>query len=150
MKRNQIIMLTVFLFGTVVFDLLSWRTVLAQDSVEVKADTTKSEGSKEPKKKDSNASDIKEMVLEEIQIQAVIEKPRVAILPKRREPELGKLEFVDRSFENELKKIPQKPMLIEEDLKTISKIRKLDTSRKEKDRVDEKVKKENNESNKEE
>jgi hypothetical protein len=52
-----------------------------------------------------------EIELSEINIEAVIEKPRVAILPKRVEPELGAMEFVDRSFEQELKKAPDNLMI---------------------------------------
>ena len=52
-----------------------------------------------------------EIVLEEITIEAIVEKPRVSILPKRIDPELGELEFVDRSFEKELKKFPNSPMI---------------------------------------
>ena len=48
--------------------------------------------------------EVGEIELMEITIEAVIEKPRVAILPKRVEPELGEMEFIDRSFEEELKK----------------------------------------------
>jgi hypothetical protein len=54
-----------------------------------------------------------EIELIEINIEAVIEKPRVAILPKRVEPELGEMEFIDRSFEKELKKAPDKPIIID-------------------------------------
>ncbi len=52
-----------------------------------------------------------EIVLEEISIEAVIEKPRVSIVPKRMNPEFGELEFVDRSFDHELKSFPQKPLI---------------------------------------
>ncbi len=54
-----------------------------------------------------------EIELLEINIEAVIEKPRVAILPKRVEPELGEMELVDRSFEKELKKAPDNPMVMD-------------------------------------
>ena len=52
-----------------------------------------------------------DIVLEEISIEAIIEKPRVSFLPKRIDPEFGELEFVDRSFERELKKIPNNLMI---------------------------------------
>ena len=54
-----------------------------------------------------------EVELIEITIEAEIEKPRVSILPKRIEPELGEMEFIDRSFEKELKQGPTKPFLKE-------------------------------------
>ncbi|NOZ60477.1 MAG: hypothetical protein GXO74_02240 [Calditrichaeota bacterium] len=52
-----------------------------------------------------------DIVLEDISIEAVIEKPRVSIVPKRMNPEFGELEFVDRSFDHELKSFPQKPLV---------------------------------------
>jgi len=52
-----------------------------------------------------------DIVLEDISIEAVIEKPRVSIVPKRMNPEFGELEFVDRSFDHELKSFPQKSLV---------------------------------------
>ncbi|OQX87841.1 hypothetical protein B6D60_02955 [candidate division KSB1 bacterium 4484_87] len=52
-----------------------------------------------------------DIVLEDINIEAVIEKPRVSIVPKRMNPEFGELEFVDRSFDHELKSFPQKALV---------------------------------------
>lgn len=66
-----------------------------------------------------------EIELLEISIDAVVEKPRVSILPKRVEPTLGEMEFVDRSFENELKRVPDKPMITDERLFTPKKIENL-------------------------
>jgi hypothetical protein len=64
-----------------------------------------------------------EIVLEEIKIEAVVETPSVALVPKRLTPDFGKMEFVDRSFEKELKAIPQKPMLTNDDLNKVNKIK---------------------------
>jgi len=66
-----------------------------------------------------------EIELLEINIEAVIEKPRVSILPKRIEPALGEMDFVDRSFESELKQVPEKPMVTDERLYTPKKIENL-------------------------
>jgi len=66
-----------------------------------------------------------EIELLEISIEAAVEKPRVSILPKRVEPALGEMEFVDRSFENELKRVPDKPMVTDERLFTPKKIENL-------------------------
>lgn len=52
-----------------------------------------------------------DIILDEINIDAVIEKPRVSILPKRIDPEFGEMEFVDRSFNKELKSVPQRLMI---------------------------------------
>jgi len=77
-----------------------------QDTTKAAADTTKN-----ITKLDTNVKSA-EIELIEITIEAEIEKPRVAILPKRIEPELGEMEFIDRSFENELKQGPRQPFLI--------------------------------------
>ncbi len=66
-----------------------------------------------------------EIELSEIAIEAVIEKPRVAILPKRIVPELGEIEFVNRSFERELKQAPEKPMIMDNRLLVPQKIEDL-------------------------
>ena len=66
-----------------------------------------------------------DIVLEEISIEAIIEKPRVSILPKRISPELGELEFVDRSFEKELKKLPKNLMISDKRLFEPKKIENL-------------------------
>ena len=66
-----------------------------------------------------------EIELLEINIEAVIEKPRVAILPRRVEPELSEMEFINRSFETELKKVPEKPMVMDNRLFAPKKIEDL-------------------------
>ena len=66
-----------------------------------------------------------EIELLEINIEAVIEKPRVAILPKRVAPELSEMELINRSFEKELKKAPDKPMVMDSRLFAPKKIEDL-------------------------
>ncbi len=63
--------------------------------------------------------------LEEIKIDAILEKPRVSILPKRIDPEFGELEFVDRSFDKELKAVPQKLMIEDDRLFQPQKIKRM-------------------------
>lgn len=65
-----------------------------------------------------------EIILEEIKIEAVVETPSVGIVPKRVDPEFGQMEFMDRSFEKELKAVPKQPMLISNELKGVNKIKK--------------------------
>ncbi|HDI52308.1 hypothetical protein DRP98_01235 [candidate division KSB1 bacterium] len=56
----------------------------------------------------NNSSSVqKEQVLEAIHVEAKIEKPSVSIIPKRIEPPLEEVEFVRRSFDRELKSLPQ-------------------------------------------
>jgi len=54
---------------------------------------------------------VKEMELGTIYIEAEVEKPRVALLPKRIRPQLGEIEFVDRSFKRELHRLPNTELL---------------------------------------
>lgn len=77
--------------------------LLAQDTTSVKSDTSLL-------KLDESAP--VEIELGEIKIEAVADKPSVQIIPKRRIPELGEMEYVNRSFDKELKKGPDKPFLI--------------------------------------
>ena len=63
-----------------------------------------------------------EMELESISIEAIIEKPNVDIIPKRMEPELEEVEFVERSFERELKEVPKDMLLLEDDLDRVAKL----------------------------
>ncbi|UCE05891.1 MAG: hypothetical protein JSW07_20250 [bacterium] len=86
------------------------RSTIKADTVRNRVDFIKVEG---------------EIELVEINIEAVIEKPRVAILPKRVEPQLGEVEFIDRSFEKELKTAPDKPMIMDNRLFVPKKIEDL-------------------------
>ncbi|MBD3288452.1 hypothetical protein GF337_06570 [candidate division KSB1 bacterium] len=119
----------ILLIGCVLFlgsIVLMSANLRAQDSTKVKTDT--SGAIKKPAKKD-----VQEIELMEITIEAEIEKPRVSILPKRIEPELGEMEFIDRSFEKELKKGPDKPVLLKERVKTEVNVNELKTTIKKQD-----------------
>ncbi len=54
-----------------------------------------------------------EIVFDEIQIEGVIDKPNVSILPTRTKPEFDKLEFVGRSFDSEIKALPPHDFLFD-------------------------------------
>lgn len=91
-----------------------------------KVDTTKSSVTTDSLRMTPNAiNEAGEIELLEINIEALIEKPRVAILPKRVEPELGEMEFVDRSFERELKQVPDNPIIMDNRLFVPKKIEDL-------------------------
>ena len=91
-----------------------------------KVDTMKSSVTIDSVKRTPNISNEEgEIELLEINIEAVIEKPRVAILPRRVEPQLGEMEFVDRSFEKELKNMPDNPMIMDNRLFVPQKIENL-------------------------
>ena len=97
-------------------------------AVKVKSDTA-AIALQDSIKKDGSANSGKkteaEIELTEITIEAVVEKPSVAILPKRIEPQFEEMEFIDRSFEKELKKVPDKPLIIDDRLAAPQKIENL-------------------------
>lgn len=102
--RNRLI-----LFLTI-FSLIVCKNAFAQvDTTSVKPDTTRK-------------GKIEELVLEEIFIEAVLEKPNVAILPTRENPDFQEMDYVDRSFEQELKSGPEKLWLLESELETVKKL----------------------------
>lgn len=63
-----------------------------------------------------------ETELEAIAIEAIIEKPNVNIIPRRLEPELEEVEFVERSFDRELKEVPRDLLLLEDDLDRVARL----------------------------
>lgn len=64
----------------------------------------------------AQAAEGEEFDLDAIEIQAVVEKPNVDIIPKRTTPEWEETRFVDRSFESELKQAPKDLMLVDDEL----------------------------------
>ena len=48
-----------------------------------------------------------EIKLDDLYLEALIEKPSVSIMPKRIEPDLEKVEFISRKFDRELKMVPE-------------------------------------------
>ncbi|MDZ7372898.1 MAG: hypothetical protein ONB23_02915 [candidate division KSB1 bacterium] len=52
------------------------------------------------------------MDLGTIYIEAKVEKPRVALLPKRIRVSLAEIEFVDRTFRRELERLPETELLV--------------------------------------
>ncbi|MFQ5770174.1 MAG: hypothetical protein ACE5HX_06540 [bacterium] len=113
-RFNLIILLTLsFLF-------VSQKGFAQMDRSQVNSDTT-------------NIKVKQEMVLDEIVIEAVIEKPNVAILPTRQVSEFDDIQFINRSFEKELQAAPEKLLLIDinaEVKKNIDKLKKILTHKK--------------------
>ena len=116
-------MMSILIFASII--ILFSTVVFAQDTTGVISDTSKAVQS-------ADDVEIGEIELMEITIEAIVEKPRVSILPKRMEPQLGEMEFIDRSFETELKEGPKQPFLIEERMITPLKIKKLKNKLKDK------------------
>lgn len=68
-------------------------------------------------------TDAKEVELDEIAIEAVIEKPNVDIIPKRIKPDFEEMREFERSFARELKSV-SKDLLLQDD--TIEQPQKVD------------------------
>jgi hypothetical protein len=74
-----------------------------------------------------------DLVLGEIAIEAIIEKPNVDIIPRRKKPEIDELIFIDRSFEKEIKAVPKEFHLYDKELdepKKLDRLRKVLTKSK--------------------
>lgn len=91
-----------------------WAQISAQDSAAIQTDTTVTQ-----------TPQYQETILEPIRIEAVIEMPRVALIPKKVETEMGKLEFGYRSFDKELRSKPKVITSVLEELESAKKISRL-------------------------
>lgn len=94
----------------------------AADTVKAQTPAKPAEASRPLKPDSSGAEDEDEMELETIAIEAIIEKPNVDIIPKRVAPDLEEVEFVERSFERELKEVPKDLLLLDDDLDRVAKL----------------------------
>jgi len=92
-------MKAVFIFS-IVFMVCVFVLFQNANAQTVTQDTTEQKLETKTTKKDSSTGG--ELVLKAIEIKGKIEKPGVIIMPKRVEPELGKMEL-ERSFQRELK-----------------------------------------------
>lgn len=86
------------LFLFVCFFLMTL-SALAQDSQKV----AKQDDKKKVEQK--TTADIEEIQLDELHLNATIEKPSVSILPTRSNPKLENIEYIIRNFDHELKMI---------------------------------------------
>lgn len=68
-----------------------------------------------------------EMLLPVIQIDAVIEKPGVSLIPKKIKTDVGRIDLGERSFDQELKTRPREVPEIPIELESEKKIEKLKT-----------------------
>ncbi len=68
---------------------------------------------KSPAVKKQAKSSSGEMVLKAFHVEARIEKPSVSIVPKRIQPKLKEVEFVRRSFSQEIKDVPKELLYLE-------------------------------------
>ena len=100
-----IIACSVILFGT---------SLYAQDSTRAVRDST-----------NIQEQVVEEQVLTAISIIAVVERPSVAIVPRRDRPRFESIMFLDRNFDRELKAIPVKLITLDEELESAKKIERL-------------------------
>ncbi|MFQ5650760.1 MAG: hypothetical protein ACE5IY_12525 [bacterium] len=66
-----------------------------------------------------------EIVLDEILIEGVVEKPNVTILRNRLQSDFEEVGFVERSFEREVRALPGKEMLFDREFETVTRITNL-------------------------
>ena len=67
-----------------------------------------------------------EIKLDDLYLEALIEKPSVSIMPKRIEPDLEKVEFISRKFDRELKMVPEKLFDMQLEKNKVQKIRDIE------------------------
>src|SRR5262245_7782397 len=96
---------------------------LNQDRSPLPAAGTPAGGKSAATKKEETGGE--EIDLGTFAIQAVIEKPNVDIIPKRTEPDWEEARFLERSFGQELKEVPDELMLIDEELDRAQKLETL-------------------------
>jgi len=102
----------IIVFAT--FLIAGWHTPLtAQEKTQTAAsDSTKSRGDGE-------------LILDEIRIEGVVEKPNVTILRNRLQSDFGSVEFVERTFDQELRALPDKRSLFDEEFESVKKVTNL-------------------------
>lgn len=69
---------------------------------------------------------IDEYILETISIEAVIEKPSVALIPRKIQTDVGELPFKIRSFDKELKGKPDILLEVTKKLEAAKKVKKIE------------------------
>ncbi len=109
--RKTIRVSTLFVFLPA---LLLASTALGQDSTQTTIDSTAVQ-----------QEAVEEQVLTAISIIAVVERPSVAIVPRRDTPRFESLMFLDRNFDRELKQVPHRLITLSEDLESARKIARL-------------------------
>jgi hypothetical protein len=98
--------------------LFAQNTISAIDTFLVEQDTSKI----------VKTGQMNEFFLETIRIEAIIEKPNVALIPKKLEADVGQLPFSRRSFDEELKATPEEFIDYGEDIESGKKITTLKKS----------------------
>ena len=87
------------------------------------ADSVRTKPVKEPDQRtvaDSTKTDANVMVLETIEIRGKVQKPGVLLVPRRIEPEIGKMEL-ERSFEKEVKEAGDIPK-VDKELRKVERV----------------------------
>ena len=100
----------------IIFSLLIISSVQAQEKSKTK----------EQEKKPPKVAQTGEVILDELHLEALIEKPSVSIVPKRIEPDLEKVEFISRKFDRELRMVPEKLFDMHLEKNKVQKIRNIE------------------------
>lgn len=100
------------MFGTVAFGQIK---VTQDTSTNAKSDSTQK----------AIQPVYEEIVLQNIQIEAILEKPSVTLIPKKVKTDVGKVPLNIRSFDKELKTKPKSLSSYGEDLETGKKIKNI-------------------------
>ncbi|MCG3154806.1 MAG: hypothetical protein DKINENOH_01402 [bacterium] len=95
----------------------SGRSTLAAPKPAVAADSLR-----RPATADKDKAGPKELELEAIAIEAVIEKPNVDIIPKRSKPDFEEMRIPDRSFARELRAVSRELLLPDDEVEKPEKV----------------------------
>ena len=117
--------------------LITLLCLVANGFAQQKSDSTAT-AKKHTQAQDSSATKTQaiaadELVLGEINIEAIIEKPNVDIIPKRKRPQLEEITLSARSFAKEIRAIPKDLQLYDKELdrpKKLDKLKKILTEKK--------------------
>ncbi len=84
--------------------------------------TAASAGEKDKKRQPKEGATTQEMVLDDILIEGKLDRPNVTILPTRERLDLPEVGFVERSFELEMKALPEKDLFFKKDFDKVTKV----------------------------
>jgi len=90
-------------------------------------DKNNGETQKPKQSEETKISSQGEILLDALHLEAIIEKPSVSIVPKRIEPDLEEVEFINRKFNQEVKVVPAELFSLQIEKNRVQKIRDIDS-----------------------
>ena len=114
-----------FLLIPLVVLALSFEPGVAQEQTAKKDTTVARDTSRTAIVPPRRNQEFQEIILETIQIEAVIEKPSVTLIPKRAKTDVGEVPFRPRSFDRELKEKPGVLSSYGQELENAKRIKKI-------------------------